>query len=552
MSWNLHTALLACFCGVWALVLIGTVLGRVPLPLLALPGVPVGLGALALVLGGRSAAATLRAAAFTGVTAAAVLSASFVPRQPLIALVGPVVIATALLCAKRPALVVVAVFALTGSYGSLTAFTSIPVGESVDVLLAALWLAVLWGYLFHGRDRPLWVWPGIAATVLYLALTAFEILTAESLSSGLQSFRVSTWYMLAFLLVALGPWRPETRLRIVQGVVVVALVVGAYACVRLIVGASDQEITSAVSSSENDVRASNLGLLGSFPSKKRLAAWCAVSIPFSLGFALLASARWRIIALAACAVCTVALFGTGARFAAVAMVLGVAVIVVLYQLARAFPGLHFGTTVAVVAAMLGIGTAGFLLTQGDSDEGVQRYGEIFSPSEAKTYQKRVSRWGDALEEMGNNPAGTGLGTVGRVQKASGTIETIGLQPNLDSSYLKVGLEQGPVIMVLFIASLLLLFTGMATRVITTTDRVRAALGIGACGTLAALFVLFFGGFFSEGLPALAGWLMVGIGVSQFTGRDPRATAAHMNGEPAYTSRALLPSHPSPAAPIAER
>jgi riboflavin transporter FmnP len=88
---------------------------------------------------------------------------------------------------------------------------------------------------------------------------------------------------------------------------------------------------------------------------------------------------------------------------------------------------------------------------------------------------------------------------------------------LDSSYLKIGIEQGPIVMVLFITALLALLVGLAVRAIATPDPTAAALGIGACGTVVALLVFFYTGFYVEHLQTLSAWLLIGIGAAQFTG-----------------------------------
>ena len=49
------------------------------------------------------------------------------------------------------------------------------------------------------------------------------------------------------------------------------------------------------------------------------------------------------------------------------------------------------------------------------------------------------------------------------------------------------------------------------------DPDEAALAIGGSGVVAGLLVLFYFGLYIEGLAALASWVMVGLGVAQFSG-----------------------------------
>jgi hypothetical protein len=258
-----------------------------------------------------------------------------------------------------------------------------------------------------------------------------------------------------------------------------------------------------------------LRVIGSFGNSKALAGWCAAAIPFLVGFGLVKDGRWRLMSVIATALCTVALFGTGVRGPLAAAIVGVAVLVLLYQLAPAFPGPHIGATAMVIAGVIATGAAGYLLTQGGSDEGSSRYNALLHPSSEASFQARLTRWDEALTVIPEHPLGLGLGTVGGAYQQFATTRNLETNPNLDSSYLKVALEQGLAIFVFFCAALVLLLYGLARRAITTDERAKAALAIGACGTLAAMSVLFFIGLYGTGRPALAGWIMVGIGVGQF-------------------------------------
>jgi O-antigen ligase len=169
--------------------------------------------------------------------------------------------------------------------------------------------------------------------------------------------------------------------------------------------------------------------------------------------------------------------------------------------------------------VIATGAAGYLLTQGGSDEGTARYDALLHPTSEPSFQARLTRWDEALTVIPEHPFGLGLGTVGGAQAHFATTRNIETNPNLDSTYLKVALEQGLAVFGVFCAALVLLMYGLASRAVATYERAKAALAIGACGTLAAMSVLFFIGFYGIGRPALAGWIMVGIGVSQFAFLD---------------------------------
>jgi hypothetical protein len=65
---------------------------------------------------------------------------------------------------------------------------------------------------------------------------------------------------------------------------------------------------------------------------------------------------------------------------------------------------------------------------------------------------------------------------------------------------------------------------LAARSVRAPDRDRAALGLGACGVLGSMLVLFYAGTYSEGQAALAAWVLVGLGVAQFAHRREDADA----------------------------
>jgi hypothetical protein len=76
-------------------------------------------------------------------------------------------------------------------------------------------------------------------------------------------------------------------------------------------------------------------------------------------------------------------------------------------------------------------------------------------------------------------------------------------------------------MLLFIAATVLLLAGIARRTIATRDPGLAGLGMGAAGALATWLVSLMTGVYVEGLPALAVWIMVGVGAAGFVSQHRR-------------------------------
>ena len=91
----------------------------------------------------------------------------------------------------------------------------------------------------------------------------------------------------------------------------------------------------------------------------------------------------------------------------------------------------------------------------------------------------------------------------------------------------------------FFGSLLLLLAGLSRRAAIARDPPAATLGIGAAGVLTGMLVLFYLGLYIEGLGALAGWILVGLGISQFA-TLPAPTGAAAEAPPSPLSAAPAP------------
>ena len=191
------------------------------------------------------------------------------------------------------------------------------------------------------------------------------------------------------------------------------------------------------------------------------------------------------------------------------------VVITLDLLSPAFPG-RLGAGLAAIAIVVAGGAAGYGLTVGTSGERSDRFSGIFHPGEDPSYTDREQTWSQALDEMADNPWGHGLGTSLDTSIVNPSERAAGAVVFLDNSYLKVGLEQGFLVMGLYIGGFVLLLFALALRATRTRDRQSATLIIGACGALAPALVLFYAGLYSVGLPIAAAWLAVGLGVSQVT------------------------------------
>jgi hypothetical protein len=450
------------------------------------------------------------AAIAASVALAAVAVALVIQVQPFLALLVPAVLGTAMVCARRPAAAIALVLFLSGSFGSLQAFGVLNPGPLVDLLLAGLWVSVLVSHLIKEREQPWWIWPGMALALLYIVVTFFEISTAASIEIGARSFRFSTWYMLALPLIALAGWSLSTYVRIARALIAVAILVGGYAVLRLMIGpAASEEAFALQGAGTYNLVDEKLALIGSFPGRHSLAFWAVTATPFCLAAALTQRGGWRLAGAAGAGLCAAAVLGTEVRAALPALVAGTATVVFLYQLSGERRGGTTARTVAAVMIAVTLGAALFSMVVGESSS---RYEAIISPGGDVSYEHRITKWTQAIEDIEDAPFGKGLGTAGLVQELKqGPYLTQGSY-GIDSSYLKIAYEQGFPLLILFVVALLVLLVGLARRLFRVRDELVRGIAIGGAGTLVTALSMFVTAIYVENLPVLTVWVAVGAGI----------------------------------------
>ena len=494
------------------------------LRLLVLYGVPLGLAAAALTQRGRLGHAFWLWSGAVWTLAGAMWAAPYVARQPLVVMALPALLASALAARRWPAAFLIAAFALTGTYGSVTAFTPVPPGQLVDVLLAGLWIGTLGALWLRRRDHATILSPGVIVAVLYLVITVGAIAVAPSLDLGLRAFRASSWYMLAFLIVAYGGWPRPTLDRLARAIVIVGVVCGAYATFRWAVGAAPQEkaLVDPELLKYNQV-ANEDKVQGALTSGHELGFWMAIVLPFYVALAVSWRGVWQLLAALAVPLCAVGLLGSGQRTGILGIAAGISVVIVLTQVARGFRGPRLGTALAAMA-LIGVGAVvAFETVVGDNPEKVQRYKNILDPKHDYPFQQRVFKWQNAFASVEDHPFGRGLGTGGsnaHLQRFPGPASD-----EVDNSYVKIAYEQGVMVMVLFIVGLLLLLATLVRRAIWTRSSQKAAIAIAASGTLASFMACLVGGLYVNRLAALGAWMIVGLGLAQFARVEPEGDAA---------------------------
>ena len=496
--------------GAFTYVLVALMAGTLPVPWYVLLPLPV-IAAL-LVRPGAGNPAWGLAAAWAAIFGAAAATAVLIEADPSVAAAVPAVAISALITRRRPVAAVIAVFVITGFFGTWQAYLHFSPAPLADWLLAGLWLGVIWSYLFEVRERPVWLWPGVALLGVYAALSFAEMAFGNGVAA-VQSFRGSIWYMAAFLLVAFAPWGRDRAVRLATGLVGVAFLVGAYATFRWITGQSGQELGNALAQSDNNVVDGEIRLIGSFIAGKELAAWTAVAIPFALAFALTFTGRQRLLGLAACATCAMGMLGSDNRAGIVSVVPAIILVLVLYQASTAFPGVRLGTTLAIGGIVAALGVGAFAFTLGGKSNTNNRYSILLrAPTQDPSYQARLFKWRDALDDIRHHPLGQGLGASGRAQKRYGRYLNIS-SIDVDNSYLLIALQQGFIVLALYAVGYLLLLVGLARRALFDLRGPEAGLAIGSAGVLVVFAILMFAGTYVEGLTALAAWILIGVGTA---------------------------------------
>lgn len=435
----------------------------------------------------------------------------------LLAMAIPFVVLGAVLCLRFPTpAVIIACLAppLTGTI--MTYLPIVPPKGLADVMLVCLALSVVLAYAMRARDVAIRPFAPLIVIGAYVLMTIGAVLFAEDVGLAFSSFELATLYVLAGMVIACAPWEPATRRRMARGIVIVGLAVAGYSVLRYLVGSTGDEIATARAAQPSLPRSEELRFFGTFLTAQDLAGWCAVMIPFAVGLALAWDGLWRLASACMAALCVLALFASDVRTGAAAAAAGVIVAALVFLACRAFPsGRRIGTGLVALLATLAIGGGGYLVVVANSPGTQERFAGLLDPGDDPNFQVRQDRWEAAWDDVTSEPFGHGLGRTGTVA-TRGDLLVVG-PPILDSSYLKIGIEQGLLVMAIFVAGVMLLLGGLIVRSLRTRDPSVAALGIAASGVLTALIVLYYGSTYIES-PSVAtpAWIVIGLAIAGFT------------------------------------
>src|SRR4051794_3190121 len=269
------------------------------------------------------------AAAWAGLVVAASLAVDRLSAGHTTLLLGiPAVAIAAVVFGRRPVIAIVAALLTSGFYGSLIAFWHYPNEKTIQLVLVALTLGLLWRALVVGRDYSVHVSLGLGLVLLFAYVSVIQLVLDFGNTGGQRGFMTSTWFMLLAPVIAVAGWSRDVHEKIAKAVVVVAALVGAYALYRWIFGISVSEYIHWGADPYNYV-GGELRLLGSFPSGQDLGGWTAAIVPFCLAMAFTFQGRWRALSLAAATMCLIGLAGSQLRIAVVAVALAALAVVLM-------------------------------------------------------------------------------------------------------------------------------------------------------------------------------------------------------------------------------
>ena len=511
--------------GAWAAVLFAAQAGAIALPqwltVTMLFGVPLGAGLAALVRRrAGSGAAALAGATFA--VAGALLAPAIVSASPKFALAMPVAALTGLFAARFPTLTLASVFAISGTYASLAAFTGAPVVTLANLLILGLWTGVLGRLVFGRRSLALRPTPGPLLLCAFFAMTAGAFLATEPLSAGIAALRQAPLYLSMVLLLAFGAFRRRTLDGLARAMAGVSLAVAAYASLRWAIGpaaAEESLIPDAFSRQYNQLAVTGEDKVrGSLPNGHLLGLWMACTIPFLVATGIAWRGGWRLVSIAALPFSAIALLGSGQRAAAVAVAAGALTVVLVHLVARGFRGPRLGVALGAVAALVAIGVVAYPSVLDDPEQR-KRYENILTPGRDGPFQERLHKWRETLAVVDEEPFGRGLG-AGNAQAGRRFADIASI--NIDNSYLMIAYDQGLLVMAFFVVTLIVLLAELIRYAVWTRGPNSSAMATAGAGTLVALLIDLMSANYITGRPVTAGWLIVGLGVAQY--------ASHLGSE----------------------
>ena len=484
-------------------------------PNLMLFGIPVAFGLYALLRRSEVGAFPLMAGIAVALMVAW-LSPLWITQNPKLAYAVPLAVIGGFIAQRWPAATFATIFVLSGTYGSITAFTGIHADSVADKVIDAAWAGLI-GRLLLGRQllrvRPT---PAFFMLLAFVVISFIAALTTTPMSAGIQAFRFAPLYISVVLLLGYGSFDDRALERLTQAMVIACSLIAGYAALRWAIGPSGKESalqSSAFAKQYNQLAyTGDIKLQGSLPEGNSLGLWTACTIPFLIAMTISLRGWIRIVAAGSLPLAVIALFGSQNRAALAAVIVGALLIVVIHVLSRGFRGPRLG--IATLAALVLIGSGAFLYPALiNNPEKQKRYSNLLTPSQDQPFQERLNKWRSVFDDVSHHPFGHGLG-AGNPSAIFHRFEDIGYYV-IDNSYLMVAYDQGLLVLAFMVLTFLVLLVELLSYAIWTRGPTRSALCTAAVGTLVAMLVVFTAANSIVYPVIVTGWLIVGLGVAQF-------------------------------------
>jgi hypothetical protein len=498
--------------------------------------VPVALAAVALLRRTEAPSLAFLAGAAWAVTLAVTLPPD-ISRDPKLALAIPAAALGGVVAHRFPTMTLSLMFLMAGTYGSLQAFTGVPGDSVMDKLIDTSWVGVL-GALLIGR-RTVRVRPTPALFMLggFLLVCVLDVFATAPIGSGIRALRLAPLFLSVVLLVGYGGFSRRTLDVLARVMVVICLVVAAYAALRWAIGTSGKERAlqrTALDRQYNKLAfTSDTKVQGSLPNGVLLGLWMACTIPLLVAAAMGWRGIFRVIAVVALPLSVIGLLGSAQRAGLAGAAAGGVTILVVHLLSRGSRGPRLGIAVTAVLFLLVSATVVYPKVL-DNPEKQKRYENLLTPSQDAPFQERLTKWRATLDEIQQEPFGHGLG-AGNPNAIPHRFADIANQ-EIDNSYLMIAYDQGLAVLVLFAAGMLVLLTELLRHALWTRAPGGSVMAAAAAGTLVAMLAEFMANDFIYAPPVVAGWMVVGLGVAQFgTPRRHQAPEAQAARAPAFAS-----------------
>ena len=456
--------------------------------------------------------------AVAGLALLAAAGAASVMVWPVMALGVAAVALLTSIALRAPALGVVGALLLVGAEGifkarlnaedvpSATGFGAI----FIDAILLA---AVAWLLAVAGRAPLLAVWRDASRAErvswslvgAWLAVSLVQaVLFSPDLVNAIEGLRLTQGYVpLVVAGVVMYAVHPSA-VGLTRALLVAFALLSAYATFRAFVQPTGWELEYLVDRSiharfeENVVRDA-----GTFSTAVALASYLVPVAVFSLVIGFL-DARVRVLAWATALLALIGIVQSYARVAILGLAVGTAVLAVVLV---AGPTVPRRTKALAVAVVLLVGAGGYvaaIAAGGKSDITEARARGISDPLADESLELRWRTWERSLDTIASNPAGTGIGTVGRASEVDRR------QTYTDNAYLKLIQEQGPAGLLFIVGMFGTVF--LLIRRLAWEGHRRSPMAVAAIGAVVSFLTMCMLQEFIELAGKAVAWTMLGIAI----------------------------------------